>query len=208
VSDFAEHKLMTNAGDTERKTFAYRVNGRMTAPFPPDVESSHGEFSRAPTNRAVTAATLLGHMVFVIVVRSAGSYIRSAKVPATACLKKETLRMALRDIDHRHLCWTTFEAVVGQELQRQPLNGLIWQNETLMLSELCWRARVLEMQRAGHSEIQFELRIQVASELHCMFQPRTHALTMRRGVYTILDRKREAKAQSGQSRLHVEDEVR
>lgn len=115
--------------------------------------------------------------------------------------------MALSELDHRHLCWVKFETVVGQELQRQPLNGSIWQNETLMQSELCWQAQVLGMQTAGHSEIQFELRIEAAGELHCMVLPCPHALTTRRAEHTILDGQWEAQARINGPRRHLETEV-
>jgi len=205
-------RLTSKAGDTEREPFPRRDNEKMTAPSLPDMERSHGAFPRAPTNTAVNWTVVrtppLGHMVFVVVVRPSGLYERQARIPATACLKEESSSRALSDLDHRHLCWTEFEAVVGQELQRQPLNGLIWLNETLMRSELCWQAQVLEMQRAGHSEIQFELRIEAAGEFHRMGLPCTHALTLRRPEHTILDGKWEAQARTNQSRLHVEIGVR
>jgi len=103
-------------------------------------------------------------MVFEVVVRPAGFSARSARVPATACVKEESSCMALGDIDHRHLCWDQFKAVVRQELQCHLLNGTIWQNGTLLWSELSWVAQVLQMQRAGHSEILFELRVDAVSE--------------------------------------------
>lgn len=76
--------------------------------------------------------------------------------------------MPLDDIDHRHLCWAKFKIAIEEELQRRPLNGTIWQDETPLSSAFSWAAKVVELREAGNGEIRFELRVDSSGESTCM----------------------------------------
>ncbi len=117
-----------------------------------------------------------GNVLFVVGLVVTGLPDRNVEFPATDCLSEDKVDMDLDKMDQRHISFMKFQATVGQELQRKPLNGSLWQGGKLLSTESSWRARVVDLWSQGITRMKFELRDDDRGGLYVLIRFQTRVL--------------------------------
>jgi hypothetical protein len=111
----------------------------MSSPHLPDVEGAHSVLRSDFTGPiaywdmpTTTQRPRFGKVLFVIGLVVTGLPVRIVEFPATDCLIEDKVDMDLDKMNQRHISYMKFQAIAGQELQRKPLNGSLWQDGRLL----------------------------------------------------------------------------
>jgi len=173
----------------------------MSSSHRPDVEGAHGVLrsdSTGPVTCWDVPTTMqrprFGNVLFVVGLVLMGLPVRTVEFPATDCLTENKVDMDLDKMDQRHISFMKFQATIGQELQRKPLNGSLWQDGRLLSTESSWRARVVDLWSHGTIKIEFELRVDDRGRRYVLMQCQTRVLILHSTMHAVIGSESEAKA--------------